>query len=55
MHYPTKWMHYGEAGALVLATGWTGAPLNIEGARTMNAAVVAPKVNKPETMHIFWP
>lgn len=48
-----EWIHYGEAGTLTLATGRTGAPLNIENAKSMKAAFVAPKVTKPETMHII--
>ncbi len=48
-----EWVHYKEAGSLVMASGRTGAPLAIEGARTAKASFVAPKVSKPETMHII--
>lgn len=48
-----EWIHYGEAGTLTLATGRTGAPLNIENAKSTKAAFVAPKVAKPETMHLI--
>jgi hypothetical protein len=47
-----EWIYYGEPGTLVVATGTTGAPLRIEGAKTSKASFVAPKVPKPETMHI---
>jgi hypothetical protein len=46
-------IHYGEAGTLTLASGRTGAPLNIENAKSAKAAFVAPKVAKPETLHII--
>jgi len=36
-----------------MGSGRTGAPLNIENAKSMKAAFVAPKVTKPETMHII--
>ncbi|MCL4792969.1 MAG: DUF1593 domain-containing protein [Bryobacteraceae bacterium] len=48
-----EWIHYGEAGTLTLATGRTGAPLNVENAKTMNATITAPKVAKPETVHFI--
>lgn len=47
-----KWIHYGEAGTLVVASGRTGAPLEIEGSATPRAHFVAPKVLKPETLHV---
>jgi hypothetical protein len=48
-----EWFYYGEPGTLALATGSTGAPLAIEGAQSMSASFVAPKVEKPETMHMI--
>jgi hypothetical protein len=48
-----QWFYYGEPGTLALATARTGAPLNIEDAGSMRAWFVAPKVSKPETMHII--
>ena len=48
-----QWFHYGEPGTLALATGRTGAPLNIEGATQAKASFTAPRVSKPETMHII--
>jgi hypothetical protein len=48
-----EWLYYGEPGTLALSNSRTGAPLPIEGARTVNAWFVAPKVIKPETMHFI--
>ena len=36
-----------------LSSGRTGAPLKIEDATSVNAWCTAPKVSKPETMHII--
>ncbi len=47
-----EWFYYGEPGTLALSTGRTGAPLKIEGATTTDAWFTAPRVSKPETMHI---
>ncbi len=47
-----RWLYYGEPGTLALATARTGAPLKIEGDRSEEAWFLAPKVSKPETMHI---
>jgi len=48
-----QWFYYGEPGSLALATSRTGAPLTIEGAAQLKASFTAPKVAKPETMHII--
>jgi hypothetical protein len=48
-----EWIYYGEPGTLALQNGRTGAPLPIENAKQMEAAFVAPKVTKPQTMHII--
>lgn len=48
-----EWIYYGEVGTLALSNSRTGAPLPIEGAKTINASFVAPKVTKPETMHFI--
>jgi len=48
-----EWIYYGEPGTLVLSSGATGAPLRMEGARSASASFTAPKVSKPETMHII--
>jgi hypothetical protein len=47
------WFYYPEPGTLALATARTGAPLTIDGAHTMTASFVTPRVGKPETMHII--
>lgn len=47
-----QWIHYGEPGTFVMASGRTGAPLQIENASQREAWFLAPKVSKPETMHI---
>ena len=48
-----EWFYYGEPGTLLLSSGRTGAPLKIEDATSVNAWCTAPKVSKPETMHII--
>jgi hypothetical protein len=48
-----QWLHYGEPGTLVVSNARTGAPLTIEDADTINAWFVAPRVTKPETMHVI--
>jgi len=48
-----QWIHYGEPGTLVVSSGRTGAPLEIENADQVNASFIAPQVQKPETMHII--
>ena len=48
-----EWFYYGEPGTLLLSSGRTGAPLKIEDATNVNAWCTAPKVSKPETMHII--
>jgi hypothetical protein len=47
-----EWIHYGEAGTLVVASGRTGAPLAIPGSKTARAHFVAPRAAKPETLHV---
>lgn len=47
-----QWIYYGEPGTLVLSSGRTGAPLVIDNANAETATFIAPKVDKPETMHI---
>ena len=47
-----EWIHYGEPGTLAIATARTGAPLKIDGAATITASFIAPRVSKPETLHI---
>jgi hypothetical protein len=46
------WFYYGEASTLLLSNGRTGAPLKIEGANTGAAWFTAPRVTRPETVHI---
>jgi hypothetical protein len=46
------WIHYGEPGTLLLSNARTGVPLRVEGANTLHAWFTAPRVTKPETMHI---
>jgi hypothetical protein len=48
-----EWIYYGEVGTLVVASGRTGAPLEIEGSRAARAHFVAPEVGKPETLHVI--
>jgi hypothetical protein len=47
-----EWLHYREAGTLAISTARTAAALTIEAADTVNAHLIAPKVTKPETMHV---
>jgi hypothetical protein len=47
------WFHYGEPGTLLLSSGRTGAPLQIEDATSVNAWFTAPRVSATETMHII--
>jgi hypothetical protein len=47
-----EWIHYGEPGTLAISTARTGAPLKIDGAATIAASFIAPRVSKPETLHI---
>jgi hypothetical protein len=47
------WFYYGEPSTLLLQSGRTGAPLTIEAAGTASAWFTAPKVGKPETMHLI--
>lgn len=47
------WFNYGEPGTLAFSNSRTGAPLKIEDANTSAAWFVAPKVAKPETMHVI--
>jgi hypothetical protein len=48
-----EWFHYGEPGTLTLSNSRTGAPLVIEDAKKAKAFFPAPKVAKPETMHVI--
>jgi Protein of unknown function (DUF1593) len=48
-----EWMYYGEPGTLALANSRTGNPLKIEDATTVQAWFTAPKVTRPETIHII--
>jgi hypothetical protein len=48
-----QWFYYGEPGTLALATGRTGDPLTVQGATQVRAWFTAPKVTKPETMHVI--
>ncbi len=48
-----QWIYYGEPSTLILSSGRTGAPLEIEDGGKSNAWFLAPKVAKPETMHII--
>ena len=47
------WFYYGEPGTHVVASGLTGAPIRINEANTGNAWFTAPRVTKPETMHMI--
>lgn len=47
-----EWIFYGEPGTLAIGTARTGAALTIEDAKKPEAWLTAPKVAKPETMHI---
>lgn len=48
-----EWIYYGEPGTFVISSGRTGAPLKIEDANKIKSWFTAPKVTKPETMHII--
>ena len=48
-----EWLYYGEPGTLAISNSRTGAPVNMEGAKTATAWFTAPKVSKPETMHVI--
>ena len=48
-----EWFHYGEPGTLLLSSGRTGVPLTIESANGSAAWFIAPRVTRPETMHII--
>lgn len=48
-----EWFYYGEPGTLVLSTSRSGAPLTIENHDKIEASFTAPRVAKPETMHII--
>jgi hypothetical protein len=48
-----EWFYYGEPGTLAVSNGRTGAPLKIEDAGKIDAWFTAPKVTKPETLHII--
>jgi uncharacterized protein YndB with AHSA1/START domain len=47
-----SWFYYGEPSSLPISTARTGNPLAIEGADKAEASFVAPKVAKPETVHL---
>lgn len=48
-----EWIYYGEPGTLALSNARTGTSLKIEDANRINAWFIAPKVSKPETMHVI--
>jgi len=48
-----EWFHYGEPGTLGLASGRTAVPLKIEDADKVAAWFPAPRVTKPETLHVI--
>jgi len=48
-----EWFHYGEPGTLLLSNARTAAPLKIEDANKVTAWFTAPRVTKPETIHII--
>ena len=48
-----EWNYYGEPGTFVISNGRTGAPFKIEDANKINSWFTAPKVTRPETMHII--
>ncbi len=48
-----EWIYYGEPGSLSLSNARTGAPLKIEDGNRKDAWFIAPKVAKPETMHVI--
>lgn len=48
-----QWFFYGEPSSYVISNSRTGAPVKIENAEQQEAWLLAPKVTKPETMHII--
>jgi len=48
-----EWFYYGEPGTLALSNSRTGAPLKIENSGEADAWFTAPKVTKPETIHVI--
>ena len=48
-----EWFRYGEPGTFMISNSRTGAPFPIEDGNKMNAWFIAPKVSKPETMHVI--
>jgi hypothetical protein len=48
-----EWFYYGEPSTIVLDTSRKGLLLKIEDYDKINAWFTAPKVKKPETMHII--
>jgi hypothetical protein len=48
-----EWFPYIEPGTLVISNARTGAPLKIEDANKINAYFTAPRVAKPETVHVI--
>jgi len=48
-----SWFYYGEPGTFVISNSRTGAPVKIEDSDQASAWFTAPKVSKPETMHII--
>jgi hypothetical protein len=47
-----EWFYYGEPGTLAISNSRTGAPLIIDNSNQVEASFAAPKVTKPETLHI---
>jgi hypothetical protein len=47
-----EWFYYGEPGTLAISNSRTGAPLLIDNSNQAEASFAAPKVAKPETLHI---
>ena len=48
-----EWFYYHEPSSLVISNSRTGNPLKIEDANKINAWFTAPKVTRPETIHII--
>jgi Protein of unknown function (DUF1593) len=48
-----EWLYYGEPSSLVIANSRSGNPLKIEEANKIVAWFTAPKVTRPETVHII--
>jgi hypothetical protein len=48
-----EWIYYSEPGTFVIANARTGAPFKIEDANKIKAWFTAPRVTKPETMHVI--